>query len=65
MRLAASNRRSKPLPLSGSKNRTNDMAHLFLMNIVCEMRRVPDHHVLADDALSADEAADLSWSIQL
>ncbi len=58
-------RRSAPLPLGGSENWTNDMADLLLVNIVREMRGVPDHHVPAYDALPVDEAADLSWSIQL
>ena len=63
--LAASNRRSTPLPLGGSEDGTNDMTNLLLVNIVREMRSVPDHHILVEGTLSVDEATDLSWSIQL
>ena len=60
------NRRSTPLPLGGSENGTNDVTNLLLLvNIVREMRSVPDHHVPADDTLPVDEAADIGWSIQL
>ena len=41
------------------------MTHLPLVNIVREMRRIPDHHVLVEDTLSVDEAAEIGWSILL
>ena len=41
------------------------MTNLLLVNIVGEMRSVPDHHVPAYDALPVDEAADIGWGIQL
>ena len=45
--------------------RANDMTNLLLVNIVGEMRSVPDHHVPACDALPVGEAADIGWGIQL
>jgi hypothetical protein len=52
-------------PLDGSEDGTDDMTNLLLVQIVDEMRRVPDHHVLVEDALSVDEAPDVGWSIRL
>ena len=34
------------------------------LNIVGEMCRVPNHHVLVEDALSVDEAVNLGFSGQ-
>ena len=51
-------------PLDGLKSRTYDMAAL-LVNVVCEVRRIPDHYVLVVGALPVDEAADVSRSIPL
>ena len=52
------------LPLDGLKSRTHDMAAL-LVNIVGEVRCVPDRYVLVVGALSIYEAADISRSIRL
>lgn len=41
------------------------MTYLPLVNIVGEMRRIPDHHILVEDALPVDERAEISWSIRL
>jgi hypothetical protein len=38
---------------------------VLLVKVVGEMRRVPDHHVLVEDALSVDEATEVGWSIRL
>jgi hypothetical protein len=41
--------RRAPSPLDGAEHGTNDMTDfllLVLVNIMGEMRRVPDHHVL-------------------
>ena len=67
MRLAASFLESVLSPLDGSEDGTDDMAGMavLLVQIVDEMRRVPDHHVLVGDALSVDEAAEISRSICL
>ena len=63
--ISAPDLRSNLLPLGGSQNGANDMTNLLLVNIVREMRSVPDHHILVEGTLSVDEATDLSWSIQL
>src|SRR5215218_3110497 len=42
-----------------------DFLLLVLVNIMGEMRRVPDHHVLVRDALSVDEAVDVGGSVRL
>ena len=36
----------------------------LLVNIVREMSRVPDHHILIEDTLSVDEAVNLGFSGQ-
>jgi hypothetical protein len=36
----------------------------LLVNIVAEMSRVPDHHILVKDTLSVNEAVDLGFSGQ-
>ena len=37
----------------------------LLVNVMREVRRVPDRYVLVVGALSVDETADISWSIPL
>src|SRR5215210_8009657 len=51
-------------PLDRLKSRTHDMAGLRV-NVMREVRRVPDRYVLVVGALSVDEAADISRSVRL
>ena len=51
-------------PLDGLKSRTHDVADLRV-NVVREVRRVPDRYVLVVGALSIDEAPNISRSIRL
>ena len=51
--------------MGGSENGTNDMTNLPLVNIVREMRRVPDHHILVADTLSVVEAVNVGGSVRL
>ena len=53
------------LPPGWSEHGTYDVTHLLLVNVVREMRRVPDHHILVADALSVVEAADVGGSARL
>jgi hypothetical protein len=39
------------------------VTYLLLVNVVREMRRVPDHHILVADTLSAVEAAKVSLAL--
>src|ERR671910_117214 len=56
-------------PLDGSEDGPHDVAHmpvlLVLVDVVAEMRRVPDHHVLAADVFTVDEAVDGDRSVRL
>ena len=38
---------------------------ILLVNVVSEVRRIPNHYVLVVGTLSIDEAADISRSIRL
>jgi hypothetical protein len=53
------------LPPGRSERGTYDVPHLLLVNVVREMRRVPDHHILVADVLSVVEAADVGGSVRL
>ena len=58
-----------PSPLDGAQGRTDYMASvtvlLVLVDVVAEVRRVPDHHVLAADIFPVDEAVDGDRSVRL
>src|SRR5829696_6343944 len=58
-----------PSPLDGSEDGPHEVAHmavlLVLVDVVAEMRRVPDHHVLVADIFTVDEAVDGDRSVRL
>ena len=58
-----------PSPLDGAQGRTDYMTSvtvlLVLVDVVAEVRRVPDHHVLAADVFTVDEAVDGDRSVRL
>jgi hypothetical protein len=53
------------LPLCRSEHGPNDMTYFLLVNIVREMRCVPDHHILIADTLSVVEAVNVGGCVRL
>jgi hypothetical protein len=55
------------LPLCRLQSRTNDMVDSpgLRMNVMREVRRVPDHYILVVGTLCIDEAANIGRSIRL
>jgi len=45
------------------ENGADGVADLLLVNVVREVRRVPDHYVLVEGALPGDEAVDADGSV--
>ena len=53
------------LPPGRSKHGTYDVTYLLLVNVVREVCRVPDHHILVADTLSVVEAVNVGGSVRL